>query len=93
VNAEYRFPLFSPQRGWRSLPLFLRHFRGSVFLDAAHAWSETFRAADVKTSAGASIGLDSAIGFALPLTAEITLARGFDEQGDTKVYFRFGLAF
>ena len=92
-NAEYRFPLFSPQRGWRSFPLFLRHFRGSVFFDAAHAWSDAFRAEDVKTSAGASIGLESAIGFALPLSAEVTLARGFQEQGETKVYFRFGLAF
>ena len=47
----------------------------------------------MKTAAGASLGLDSAIGFALPLTAEVTVAHGFDEQGDTKVYFRFGLAF
>ena len=92
-NAEYRFPLFSPQRGWRSFPLFLRHFRGSVFFDAAHAWSDAFRADDLKTSAGASIGLESAIGFALPLSAEVTVARGFQEQGETKVYFRFGLAF
>ena len=92
-NAEYRFPLFSPQRGWRSLPLFLRHFRGSVFFDAADAWSGEFRAGDVKRAAGAAIGLDSAIGFALPLSAEVTLARGFDDKGDTKVYFRFGLAF
>ena len=93
LNAEYRFPLVSPQRGWRSLPLFLRHFRGTVFFDAGHAWSGPFKAADVKTSAGASIGLDSAIGYALPLTAELTLARGFDELGETMVYFRFGLAF
>jgi len=93
VNAEYRFPLFSPQRGWRSVPLFLRHFRGTVFFDAAHAWSGEFQAADVKTAAGASIGLDSAIGFALPMTAELTVAHGFDDQGETKVYFRFGLAF
>jgi hypothetical protein len=92
-NAEYRFPLFSPQRGWRSLPLFLRHFRGSVFFDAAHAWTDEFRAEDVKTAAGASLGLDSAIGFALPLSAEVSLARGLADQGDTKVYFRFGLAF
>ena len=92
-NAEYRFPLFDPQRGWRSFPLFLRHFSGSVFFDAANAWSGEFRAGDVKTAAGASIALDSAIGYALPLTAEVTLAHGFDEQGDTKVYFRFGLAF
>ena len=93
LNAEYRFPLFSPQRGWRSFPLFLRHFSASVFFDAANAWSEEFRAGDVKTAAGGSIALDSAIGYALPLTAEVTLAHGFDEQGDTKVYFRFGLAF
>ncbi len=92
-NAEYRFPLFSPQRGWRSFPLFLRHFRGTVFFDAAHAWTGEFRAEDVKTAAGASLGLESAIGFALPLSAELSVARGFDDQGDTKVYFRFGLAF
>ena len=92
-NAEYRFPLFSPQRGWRSFPLFLRHFRGGVFFDAAHAWSDAFRAEDVKTAAGASVGLESAIGFALPLSAELTVARGFQERGETKVYFRFGLAF
>jgi outer membrane protein assembly factor BamA len=92
-NAEYRFPLFTPQRGWRSLPLFFRHFRGTVFFDAAHAWTGEFRAEDVKTAAGASLGLDSAIGFALPLSAEVSVARGFADQGDTKVYFRFGLAF
>jgi len=92
-NAEYRFPLFSPQRGWQSFPLFLRHFHGSLFFDAADAWSGQFRTEEAKTAAGASIGLDSAIGFALPLSAEVSLARGFDEKGDTKVYFRFGLAF
>jgi outer membrane protein assembly factor BamA len=92
-NAEYRFPLFSPQRGWRSLPLFLRHFRGSVFFDAAQAWSDRFELSDVKTAAGAALGLDSAIGFVLPLRAELSVAHGFDEQGDTRVYFKFGFAF
>jgi outer membrane protein assembly factor BamA len=93
LNAEYRFPLFSPQRGWQSFPVFLRHFYASVFFDAAHAWSGELKAADLKTAAGGSIGLHSAIGFALPLSAEVTLAHGFDEKGDTRVYFRFGLAF
>jgi outer membrane translocation and assembly module TamA len=73
--------------------VFLRHFRGTLFLDAAHAWSKDFRIEDVKTAAGGSIGVDTAIGFALPATAEVTVARGFDEQGDTRVYLRFGLAF
>ena len=93
ANAEYRFPLFSPQRGWRSLPVFLRHLRGTVFLDAANAWSGEFRLEDMKTAAGVSLGLDTAVGYALPLTAELTVAHGFDELGETKLYFRMGLAF
>ena len=92
-NAEYRFPLFSPQRGWRSLPVFLRHFRGSVFFDAATAWSGPFELSEVKTAAGAALGLDSAIGFVLPLRAELSVAHGFQEQGDTRVYLKFGFAF
>jgi Tol biopolymer transport system component len=92
-NAEYRFPLFSPQRGWRSAPLFLRHFRGSVFFDAANAWSGRFELSELKTAAGMAIGLDSAIGFVLPLRAELSLAHGFAERGDTRVYFKFGFAF
>ena len=93
ANAEYRFPLVSPQRGWRSLPLFLRHLRGTVFVDAAHAWSGDLRLADVKTAAGASLGVDSAIAFAVPFTAELTVAHGFEARGETKVYLRLGLAF
>jgi len=93
LNAEYRFPIISPQRGWRSLPLFLRHFRGSVFFDAAHAWSGPFELSDVKAGAGAALGLDSAIGFVLPLRAEVSVAHGFEDRGDTRVYFKFGMSF
>jgi Tol biopolymer transport system component len=97
ANVEYRFPLFSPQRGWRSLPVFLRHLRGAVFLDAGEAWGNdeaaAFRLGDLKTSAGASLGLDTSIGFSLPTTAELAVAHGFAAQGDTKVYLRFALAF
>jgi hypothetical protein len=93
ANVEYRFPLVTPERGWRSLPVFLRHFRGTLFFDAAQAWSGEFRLADVKTAAGASIGLDSALGFALPLTVELAVAHGFSTLGETKAYFRLGLAF
>jgi Tol biopolymer transport system component len=97
ANLEYRFPIFSPQRGWRSLPVFLRHLRGAVFVDAAEVWgnndSDAFRLGDVKTSAGASLGLDTAIGFSLPTTAELSVAHGFAARGDTRVYLRFALAF
>ncbi len=93
ANVEYRFPLSSPQRGWRSLPLFLRHLHGSVFFDAGQAWSSQFQLDGVKTSAGASLGLDTAVGYSLPVTAELTLAHGFAAEGKTEVYLRLGLAF
>jgi Tol biopolymer transport system component len=93
LNAEYRFPLVSPQRGFRSAPLFLRHFRGTVFFDAANAWSGGFHASDLNTSAGASLGLESALGYSLPLRAELAVAHGFQPRGDTRVYLKFGLSF
>jgi Tol biopolymer transport system component len=93
ANAEYRFPLISPQRGWRTLPVFLRHLRGTVFVDAAHAWSGGYRLEDLKAAAGISLGVDTALGYALPVTAEVTLAHGFSELGETRLYLRMGLAF
>lgn len=93
ANLEYRFPLARPQRGWRSLPVFARHLHGSVFADAGHAWNGPLRLADVKTAAGVAVGLDASVAHGLPMTGVVGLARGFAASGETKVYFRFGLAF
>jgi Tol biopolymer transport system component len=93
ANLEYRFPLGHPQRGWRSLPVFLRHLHAAGFVDAGHAWTGEFHVGDVKTGAGVAIGADTYLGHALPFTGVLGLARGFAAGGETKVYFRVGLAF
>jgi len=93
ANVEYRFPLGDPQRGWRTLPVFLRHLRGSLFFDAADAWTGEVRARDVKTAAGAGLGVDSVLANRLPFTGEVVAAYGFAGGGETKVYFRLGLSF
>jgi outer membrane translocation and assembly module TamA len=93
ANLEYRFPLGHPQRGWRWLPVFLRHLHGAVFADAGHAWTDGFRLDDVKTGAGVALGADTSLGHVLPFTGVLGLARGFAAGGETKVYFRVGLAF
>jgi hypothetical protein len=93
ANLEYRFPLGYPQRGWRSLPVFVRHLHGAVYMDAGHAWTGGFNLKDVKTSAGVALGADVWVGHALPLTGMVGLARGFDDGGETTVYVRLGLAF
>jgi hypothetical protein len=93
ASLEYRAPLFHPQRGYASLPVFLRHVHASVFADAAHAWTGAFRFEDVKTSAGAALGTDITLAHGLPLTMTGGVAHGFAERGGTRGYFRFGLSF
>jgi len=92
-SLEYRFPLAHPQRGYRLLPLFVRHVHAAVFADAAEAWSDAFRWREVKTAAGAALGADVFLGHALPVTFTAGLAHGFSAGGDTRAYFRAGLAF
>ena len=38
-------------------------------------------------------GADLTVGHALPLTVSVGVARGFAERGETRAYFRTGLAF
>ncbi len=93
ANAEWRFPLLHPQTGWRSEPVFLRHLHGSVFVDAAHAWSGALRLGEARTAAGVALGSDVFVANGLPLTATLGVAHGFDRFGDTRAYFRLGLSF
>jgi Tol biopolymer transport system component len=93
ANVEYRFPFAHPQRGYRLLPVFVRHVHGTVFADAGNAWSGGWRWADLRLSAGAALGSDLTIGHALPVTFTVGLARGFAEKGETRWYFRTGLSF
>jgi outer membrane protein assembly factor BamA len=93
ANVEYRFPLAHPQRGYHLLPVFVRHLHGTVFADAGTAWNADFRWGDLKTGAGAALGADLTVGHALPLTLSVGVARGFAERGETRAYFRTGLAF
>jgi hypothetical protein len=93
ANAEYRIPLGHPQRGFWSFPVFVRHLHAAVFADAASAWSGSFRIDGVKPSAGAALGADLILGHGLSITITAGLAQGFASGGDTRSYFRTGLAF
>jgi outer membrane protein assembly factor BamA len=93
ANAEYRFPLGHPQRGFWSFPVFLRHVHAAVFADAASAWSGSFRIDGVKPGVGAAIGADLILGHGLFVTTTAGVAHGFAARGETRAYFRTGLAF
>jgi outer membrane protein assembly factor BamA len=93
ANVELRLPLGHPQRGLRSLPAFARHLHAAAFVDAGHAWSGPLRLRDVRTGVGAALGADMNLGHALPVTFTAGVARGLADRGETRVYFRAGLAF
>jgi hypothetical protein len=93
ADLEYRFPLGHPQRGYATAPVFLRHLHAAVFADAGHAWTDTFRWNDVKTSAGVALGADLFLAHALPFTGTVGFAQGFSREGESKFYVRAGLSF
>jgi hypothetical protein len=97
VNAEYRWPLARPQRGIGTWPIFLHSIHAAAFADAGHAWTRTFRAGAIKTSAGAEISTDIVAGYFARLTVSAGAAWGRDGSGVVRDqvtgYVRVGRAF
>jgi hypothetical protein len=96
VNAEYRWPFARPERGYRTWPVFLQTAHAAVFADAGHAWSEEFRAGDLKSSLGGELSADIVLGYTLRVTVTAGAAWGHDAQraaDSATVYVRVGRAF
>jgi hypothetical protein len=97
ANAEYRWPIARPQRGYGTWPLFLHSLHAAVFVDAGHAWTRAFDRGAIKSSIGAQLSADFVAGFFAPFTVTVGAARGHDGSGlvDDRVsaYFRVGKAF
>jgi Outer membrane protein/protective antigen OMA87 len=97
LNADYRFPIARPQRGLGTWPLFLHTVHGAIFADAGHAWTNSFDASSMKTSAGAELSAHIVFAYSFPLTATFGAAWGHDGSGrvpdGATAYFRIGRAF
>jgi hypothetical protein len=68
VNLDYRVPLLHVERGFGTVPFFLRNVHAAVFFDAGHAWSGRFRGSDIRRSVGAELSVDTILGYVAPLT-------------------------
>lgn len=97
ANVEYRLPLTRIEQGVGTWPAFLRTVHGAVFADAGHAWTDGFRARDLKLSAGVEASADLVLGYVMPVTLTVGGAYGHDgargvPDGAT-AYVRIGRAF
>ncbi|MGB2715745.1 MAG: BamA/TamA family outer membrane protein [Vicinamibacterales bacterium] len=96
LNVDYRVPVAHVERGRGTLPFFLRNVHAAVFVDAGQAWSNRFRAADIRSSVGAELSLDTVLGYFLPVTFSGGAAwrRGPDpDDRGFAVFARVGRAF
>jgi outer membrane protein assembly factor BamA len=90
VNIDYRFPLLDVQRGWGTLPIFLRQVHGAVFADVGQAWNGTFNRADLRRSYGAELSFDTVVVNAFPFTLTAGSAWRHDPAGDHRGWVAFG---
>ncbi|MBI2223147.1 MAG: hypothetical protein HYU53_18310 [Acidobacteria bacterium] len=96
ASIDYRTPLFIVERGLWRLPVFLRQIHAAVFLDAAHAWTTRFRAADLRASTGVEASADVVLGHYVPLTLVSGIAFRRDRSGardGPAIFARLGCAF
>ncbi len=85
-TAEYRAPIWRIERGWSTLPVYLRTLAGAAFVDVANAGSldTVFRAIGV--GVGGELRLDFDYGFLFGATLRIGYARGLTQNGIHNVY-------
>lgn len=71
ASAEYRFPIYSVQRGLGTGPIFLNGIHAAVFADYGTVWNNTFSFDNFLLGVGAEIRGDFVLGYGLPVTARL----------------------
>jgi len=96
-SAEYRFPIWYPQRGLGTGWLFFDSLAGAVFYDIGNAWDGDTHLSEFKQGVGTELRLNLGLQHgALPLTIRLGYAQGLDDDiGKSQfiggVAFDFGL--
>lgn len=88
-TLEYRAPIKYIFSGPGTKPFFWDRLHGAVFADIGEVWDDDagFTSDKLKVGAGAEARLDMTLGYWLRITPTIGFAHGFNEDGETTVYF------
>ncbi|MCP1727830.1 hypothetical protein J2T60_001830 [Natronospira proteinivora] len=86
ATAEWRFPIARPQRGFTRFPLGAHQFSGRLFAEAGAAWDSGSSPDDYRRSVGGELLADLNLFYRANLQLRLGLARGLDEEEDTRAY-------
>lgn len=91
-TAEYRLPLFDVDRGFSTLPLFMRRLKVAAFTDWAQATEGTlgWHPDDFLRSVGLELVSEALVGWKQPLSLRFGYAWGLDDGGEGQMYFYLG---
>jgi outer membrane protein insertion porin family len=92
-TAEYRFPIWFPQRTIWGGRFFIDSITGSAFYETGDAWKDDERDLDLKQSVGGELTLNFGAYYGkYPINLGVGFARGLDDDlGESQVYFKFGM--
>ncbi len=92
VQMEYRAPLMQVDRGLGTLPVYLNRVWGLAFADVGDAFEQP-QDARPRVGAGAELLTEFTMGYYIPFTLRLGLARGLGSGGETQVYVNLGTPF
>jgi hypothetical protein len=91
ASVELRFPMFSPELGYSTAPVFLRRVHGALFADLGEAFVQgtergyagpDFHWRRLRVGAGAELRLETALGYWLLTDIRLGVARGLGKPLD-----------
>ncbi|MEZ4400424.1 MAG: DPP IV N-terminal domain-containing protein [Kofleriaceae bacterium] len=86
ANLEYRHQLATIERGASTLPAYLRRVHVAGLLDVGAAYDDEVTRDVIKPSVGAALRLDAVVGYYVPATIELGVARGLAASGQTDTW-------
>jgi hypothetical protein len=102
VGGEYRFPLWRMDRGFGTLPAFLRVLHGAVYVDAGNAFNDVSSFVDVFDDTLVGVGAELRLSTVMWWSGQIDLRLGYGvgltgpgigPSDPRSVYFQLGGAF
>ncbi|MFW5862086.1 MAG: DPP IV N-terminal domain-containing protein [Spirochaetota bacterium] len=84
---EYRLPLLQKDLGYGTLPVMLRDIWLVPFVEYGNVWKDHTGLADFRTSVGGELHMRLTMGYGYDISGFAGVAHGFDEYGETQVYF------